>query len=131
MVGDAAHSGGAGQGASMAIEDALALAAALQAEPTTAALKAYDAERRPRVVKLLGTADDNRGVKKAGPVKRRQQALLIRVFVPLFYEKATAWLYKLRTQPTPRPPAALTSPRPPGTVASPATQGSTWEKSPR
>ncbi|WP_351232751.1 hypothetical protein [Streptomyces sp. NPDC002133] len=41
MVGDAAHPGGAGQGASMAIEDALALAAVLQAQPiTTAALKA-------------------------------------------------------------------------------------------
>ncbi|MGW1886169.1 FAD-dependent monooxygenase [Streptomyces sp. NPDC001970] len=94
LVGAAAHPGGAGQGASLAIEDALALAAALQAEPTTtAALETYDAERRPRVVKLLGTAEDNRGVKKVGPVKRRQQALLMGVFVPLFYEKATAWLY--------------------------------------
>jgi salicylate hydroxylase len=94
LIGDAAHPVGAGQGASMAIEDALVLAAALRAEPTIAtALKAYDAERRPRMVKLLDAAEDNRGVKKAGPVKRRAQALVMRVFVPLFYEKATAWLY--------------------------------------
>jgi salicylate hydroxylase len=78
----------------MAIEDALTLATALRTEPTiTAALTAYDAERRPRIVKLLGAAEDNRGVKKAGPVKRRLQALVMRAFVPLFYERATAWLY--------------------------------------
>ncbi len=94
LLGDAAHPVGAGQGASMAIEDALALAAALQDQPTiAAALKAYDAERRPRIVKLLGAAEDNRGTKKAGPVKRWLQALIMRLFVPLFYEKATAWLY--------------------------------------
>ncbi|WP_050777848.1 NAD(P)/FAD-dependent oxidoreductase [Micromonospora sp. ATCC 39149] len=95
LIGDAAHPVGAGQGASMAIEDALVLAAALRAEPTiAAALKAYDAERRPRIVKLLDAAEDNRGTKKAGPVKRRLQALIMRLFVPLFYEKATAWLYE-------------------------------------
>ncbi|MFG1869518.1 FAD-dependent oxidoreductase [Micromonospora arborensis] len=94
LIGDAAHPVGAGQGASMAIEDALVLAAALHAEPTlSAALTAYDAERRPRIVKLLDTAEDNRGAKKAGPVKRRVQALVMRMFVPLFHEKATAWLY--------------------------------------
>ncbi|MDX3130051.1 FAD-dependent monooxygenase [Streptomyces europaeiscabiei] len=94
LIGDAAHPVGAGQGASMAIEDALTLATVLRAQPTIpAALTAYDAQRRPRIVKLLGAAEDNRGVKKAGPVKRRLQALLMRVFVPLIYEKATAWLY--------------------------------------
>ncbi|MGW3605119.1 FAD-dependent monooxygenase [Micromonospora sp. NPDC005161] len=106
LVGDAAHPVGAGQGASMAIEDAVVLAAALQAEPTTAAgLKAYDAERRPRIVKLLGAAEDNRGAKKAGPVKRHLQALIMHVFVPLVYEKATAWLYDY-TPGTPKPQRA-------------------------
>ncbi|MEU6228532.1 FAD-dependent monooxygenase [Streptomyces sp. NPDC047042] len=94
LIGDAAHPVGAGQGASMAIEDALTLATVLRAEPTIpAALTAYDAQRRPRIVKLLDAAEDNRCVKKAGPVKRRLQALLMRVCVPLIYEKATAWLY--------------------------------------
>ncbi|GAB4055160.1 FAD-dependent monooxygenase [Catellatospora paridis] len=94
LIGDAAHPVGAGQGASMALEDSLALAAALQAEPTVAtALKAYDTERRPRIVKLLNTAEDNRRAKKAGPLKRQLQAAVMRLFLPLFYEKATAWLY--------------------------------------
>ncbi len=94
LLGDAAHPVGAGQGASMAIEDAIVLAAALRTEPTIpAALKAYDTERRPRIVKLLGAAEDNRNSKKAGPVKRRLQAMVMRLFVPLAYEKATSWLY--------------------------------------
>jgi 2-polyprenyl-6-methoxyphenol hydroxylase-like FAD-dependent oxidoreductase len=94
LVGDAAHPVGAGQGASMAIEDALALAAAVQAEPAIpAALRRYDADRRPRIAKVLAAADDNRDAKKAGPLKRRVQAVLMRIFVPMVYERATAWLY--------------------------------------
>nr|BFE73969.1 hypothetical protein GCM10020092_072700 [Actinoplanes digitatis] len=48
-------------------------------------------------------------MKKAGPVKRRTQALLMRLFLPLFYERATAHLYayepprlSARTGPAPR-----------------------------
>jgi salicylate hydroxylase len=94
IIGDAAHPVGAGQGASMAIEDGLALAVALRAEGSVAgALHRYDAERRPRIARVLGTAEDNRGAKRAGPVKRRVQAAMMRIFVPMFYEKATAWLY--------------------------------------
>jgi salicylate hydroxylase len=78
----------------MAIEDALALAAALTTEPTVPdALAAYDIARRPRIKKVLATAEDNRGAKKAGSVKRVLRAAMMRVFVPLVYEKATAWLY--------------------------------------
>ncbi|GAA4251479.1 FAD-dependent oxidoreductase [Dactylosporangium darangshiense] len=94
LIGDAAHPVGAGQGASMAIEDALALAAALQEVPAVPdALPLYEADRRPRITKVLGTAEDNRGAKKAGPVRRRLQAAMMRIFVPMFYEKATTWLY--------------------------------------
>lgn len=94
LVGDAAHPVGAGQGGSMAIEDGLALALAIRDESTIpAALRVYEAQRRPRIVKLLGAAEDNRGAKRAGPLKRRLQAVAMRVFVPLFYERATAWLY--------------------------------------
>ncbi|MBD0420586.1 FAD-dependent monooxygenase [Streptomyces sp. TRM S81-3] len=51
LLGDAAHAmtPNLGQGACQALEDAVALASALAAEPTTeAALARYDAERRPR-----------------------------------------------------------------------------------
>jgi salicylate hydroxylase len=103
LIGDAAHPVGAGQGASMAIEDALVLAAALRAEPTlAAALKTYDAERRPRIVKLLGAAEDNRDAKKAGPVKRRLRAVMMRLFIPLGYEKVTSWLYSYTPGADPR-----------------------------
>jgi 2-polyprenyl-6-methoxyphenol hydroxylase-like FAD-dependent oxidoreductase len=100
LVGDAAHPVGAGQGASMAIEDALVLAAAVRTEPTVAgALAAYSAARRPRIVRVLATADDNRGRKKAGPIKRSLQALMMRLFIPLGYERATAWLYAYELPP--------------------------------
>lgn len=52
IIGDAAHaaSPATGQGASMALEDAVILAKALRDVPTTAAaLKAFDRLRRPRV----------------------------------------------------------------------------------
>jgi 2-polyprenyl-6-methoxyphenol hydroxylase-like FAD-dependent oxidoreductase len=78
----------------MAIEDAIVLAAAQRKEPTNpAAWKENDDERRPRIVKLLGAAEDNRGVKTAGPLKRHLQAVLMRLFLPLGYERATGWLY--------------------------------------
>ncbi|WP_433432100.1 FAD-dependent oxidoreductase [Nonomuraea sp. CA-141351] len=51
LLGDAAHamSPDRGQGAGQSIEDAVVLAAALAGEPTVeAALRRYDAERRPR-----------------------------------------------------------------------------------
>ncbi|GAA1220770.1 MULTISPECIES: bifunctional salicylyl-CoA 5-hydroxylase/oxidoreductase [Streptomyces] len=52
LVGDAAHTAhfSIGSGTKLAVEDALALAACLQEQPTTAeALAAYEAERRPVV----------------------------------------------------------------------------------
>ncbi len=55
LLGDAAHAmtPDMGQGACQALEDAVVLAAALGADPdVTAALAAYDAERRPRTRKI-------------------------------------------------------------------------------
>ncbi|GIJ23483.1 FAD-dependent oxidoreductase [Micromonospora lutea] len=93
LVGDAAHPVGVGQGASMSIEDALVIAAALRTVPTIpAALGAYAAERRPRITRLLKHADDARGGKKPGPVKRHLDAAMMRLFLP-FYERAQGYLY--------------------------------------
>ncbi|MEJ2857130.1 MULTISPECIES: FAD-dependent oxidoreductase [unclassified Saccharothrix] len=93
LIGDAAHPVGAGQGASMAIEDALTLARHLKSAPVPAALAAYDAERLPRVSRLLKAADDNRDLKRSGPVKRWTQATAMKLFFRHFYPRATAWLY--------------------------------------
>ncbi|MBT2510153.1 FAD-dependent monooxygenase [Streptomyces sp. ISL-98] len=94
LLGDAGHPVGAGQGASMALEDALVLAQSLAAEPSVAAaLSAYEAVRSDRIAKMVKAASDNRDAKTAGPLARRMRDLVMPVAVRLCYEKATAWLY--------------------------------------
>ncbi|WP_113703261.1 FAD-dependent oxidoreductase [Nonomuraea lactucae] len=94
LMGDAAHPVGAGQGASMALEDAVVLARELERSATTpAALTAYDRARRARVAKMAKAARDNRDAKTAGPAGRWISGLIMPVFFRFFYERATAWLY--------------------------------------
>ncbi|WP_338930451.1 FAD-dependent oxidoreductase [Streptomyces netropsis] len=94
LLGDAGHPVGAGQGASMALEDALVLAQSLAAEPSmAAALSAYEAARSDRIAKMVKAASGNRDAKTAGPLARWMRDLVMPVAVRLFYEKATAWLY--------------------------------------
>lgn len=94
LLGDAAHPVGAGQGASMALEDALVLARSLVAEHSVStALSAYGAARSARIAKMAAAAEDNRDAKTAGPLARRIRDLVMPVGVRLFYERATAWLY--------------------------------------
>jgi anthraniloyl-CoA monooxygenase len=59
LLGDAAHTAhfSVGSGTKLAMEDAIALAAALQAEPSlSGALAAYEADRRPQVESLQRAA---------------------------------------------------------------------------
>jgi salicylate hydroxylase len=94
LLGDALHPIGAGQGAAMALEDAVALTGALRGASTVeAALASYEAVRRPRIAKVLRTADDNRGVKAAGPLGRTLQGLIMPLVLRHGYERATGWLY--------------------------------------
>lgn len=94
LVGDAAHPVGAGQGASMAIEDAIVLAQELRAAGSVpVALAAYDERRRARVATMARTAAANRDAKVAGPVAARMRNLIMPIMVPRFFEKSTAWLY--------------------------------------
>jgi 2-polyprenyl-6-methoxyphenol hydroxylase-like FAD-dependent oxidoreductase len=81
------------------VEDGLALAASVQRAGSVAeALAAYEAARRPRVTKVLRTADGNRGTKQAGPVRRRVQELVMPLVVPVVYARATAWLFDHRPE---------------------------------
>jgi 2-polyprenyl-6-methoxyphenol hydroxylase-like FAD-dependent oxidoreductase len=67
LIGDAAHatSPHAGQGASMALEDALRLADLLGSdEQTEIAFQRFEAERRPRVEKIVALARRNGGNKR-------------------------------------------------------------------
>jgi salicylate hydroxylase len=99
LVGDAAHPVGSGQGASMAIEDAIVLAQQLQgassisASSIRAALAGYDEQRRARVAKMTKIAASNRDAKVAGPMAARMRDLMMPLFFGRCYEKATAWLY--------------------------------------
>ncbi|WP_375385978.1 FAD-dependent oxidoreductase [uncultured Microbacterium sp.] len=73
VIGDAAHatSPASGQGASMALEDAVILAQCLRDCPTTAsAFTTYDALRRERVEKIVENGHRSSSEKAAGPVMR-------------------------------------------------------------
>lgn len=97
LIGDAAHPVGAGQGASMALEDAVALAGCVAAAPSVAsALTAYDRMRRSRVTRMTKAAAANRGAKTPGPLQLRANNLLMPFFFRYAYPRATSWLY---TQP--------------------------------
>ncbi|WP_245623279.1 FAD-dependent oxidoreductase [Spirillospora albida] len=94
LVGDTLHPVGAGQGASMAIEDAIVLARALE---TTAdvptALAAYRRTRQARVTRTLKAGDDSRDAKTMGPIARRVRNLIMPLAFRFAYERATSWLY--------------------------------------
>ncbi|NDU77004.1 hypothetical protein GWI34_30955 [Actinomadura sp. DSM 109109] len=93
LAGDFAHPVGAGQGASMAIEDAIVLARALRDGAVPDALAVYERERRARVARMVKSAGANRDAKTAGPLARRARNLVMPPAMRLFYERGTAWLY--------------------------------------
>jgi 2-polyprenyl-6-methoxyphenol hydroxylase-like FAD-dependent oxidoreductase len=112
LVGDAAHPVGAGQGASIALEDAVVLARAVAAAGPAGvrvALAAFDAERQARTRKLARTAAANRDVKTAGPVAARLREIMMPVIFPRVFERATGWLYDYDPGDLPVPAASISS----------------------
>jgi 2-polyprenyl-6-methoxyphenol hydroxylase-like FAD-dependent oxidoreductase len=94
LIGDAAHPVGAGQGASMALEDAVVLAQQLhQEDAVESALAAYDRLRRKRVDKMVTASASNRDAKTAGPIAARLRNVFMPIFFPRVYVRATSWLY--------------------------------------
>jgi 2-polyprenyl-6-methoxyphenol hydroxylase-like FAD-dependent oxidoreductase len=96
LIGDAAHPVGAGQGASIALEDAIILArhlAAVTPYATPRALAAFDRERQPRAGKLARMETSNRDAKTAGPIAARMREMIMPRVFDRCYEKATRWLY--------------------------------------
>jgi 2-polyprenyl-6-methoxyphenol hydroxylase-like FAD-dependent oxidoreductase len=74
VIGDAAHapSPTSGQGASLAIEDAVILARYLRDQPSPrAAFAQFEAVRRPRAERIIKWAARINNSKAAGPVGRR------------------------------------------------------------
>jgi 2-polyprenyl-6-methoxyphenol hydroxylase-like FAD-dependent oxidoreductase len=102
LVGDAKHPVGSGQGASMALEDAVVLATALHtAGSVPQALADYEARRRARMARMAKAAGLNREAKTAGPIGRRIRGLVLPLLFRYGYERATAWLYTEAPGPLP------------------------------
>jgi 2-polyprenyl-6-methoxyphenol hydroxylase-like FAD-dependent oxidoreductase len=79
LVGDAAHAASptSGQGASLAIEDALTLARCLRDRPDTpSAFAAYVGLRRKRVERIVAAAKRRSGDKMPGPIGRTLRDLV-------------------------------------------------------
>ncbi len=96
VVGDAAHapSPSSGQGASMAIEDAVVLATRLRDTATVEeAFAAYDSARRKRVEKIVAVGARSSSSKIPGRVGRLVRDAMMRlVFRYVVTEKSSEWI---------------------------------------
>ena len=84
IIGDAAHatSPASGQGASMALEDAVVLAKCLRDQPDIAsAFATYERLRRARVERVVAQGKRNGNQKAAGPVGRVLRDLFMPVML--------------------------------------------------
>jgi FAD-dependent urate hydroxylase len=99
IVGDAAHatSPSSGQGASMAIEDAVVLAKCLRDLPDSKqAFAAYEQLRRERVERVVAQGERSSNGKAAGPIARVLRDLMLPVIlkrVASSGERSLAWMY--------------------------------------
>ena len=97
VIGDAAHapSPSSGQGASMAIEDAVVLAQCLRDVPDIGtAFVTFDQRRRRRVERIVAQGARSSSSKAAGPIGRivRDRTLPL-IFRYLVTEQSQAWIY--------------------------------------
>jgi FAD-dependent urate hydroxylase len=100
IIGDAAHapSPSSGQGASMAIEDAVVLARCLRDSPSVPlAFAAYEKLRRRRVERIVAAGARQSSNKTLGPIGRRIRDLALPfVFRFLVTERSLRWMYEYR-----------------------------------
>lgn len=98
LIGDAAHvpSPSSGQGASLALEDALELAKCVRDQPDPAsAFATYQGLRDKRVRKVIAAAKKTNSDKAAGPLGRViRDAMMPVVFKVLARPNARAWLFQ-------------------------------------
>ena len=100
LVGDAVHapSPSSGQGASLALEDAVVLAASLRdAGSAEGGFTAYERVRRSRVEKVVRDGARSSSSKTAGPVGRVvQDAMMRMIFRHVVTDRSQAWKYDHR-----------------------------------
>jgi FAD-dependent urate hydroxylase len=113
LVGDAAHaaSPSSGQGASMAIEDAVILAACLaQAPDPTAAFTRFEQLRRARVEKIIAHGKRGGDTKTPGPLGVRIRDLMMPMFLKYLAKRdVEGWIYRYRVTDALTPTATSTS----------------------
>lgn len=99
LVGDAAHaaSPSSGQGASMALEDGLALGLLFGSEPdVSTALARFEELRRPRVERVIAQGKASSSGKAPGPFRPLRDAMLRWYFSKPRPATDTAWLWEYR-----------------------------------
>jgi 2-polyprenyl-6-methoxyphenol hydroxylase-like FAD-dependent oxidoreductase len=98
LAGDAAHAvaPSSGQGASMAIEDAVVLGRCLAAHPddVPGALAAYEEVRRPRVEKVVAVGRRNGSGKTAGPIAATIRDAMLPTILKMAYRRGNpqSWI---------------------------------------
>jgi 2-polyprenyl-6-methoxyphenol hydroxylase-like FAD-dependent oxidoreductase len=103
LIGDAAHavSPNAGQGASMALEDALYLAKLLRDHPADYehACMRFEIDRKPRVERIVAEGR-RKGTDKevVSPLQSKIREMILCIILPLTGEKSQDWLYKYRLE---------------------------------
>lgn len=101
LIGDAAHavSPNAGQGAAMALDDAMCLAKLLRdsSHPYEQVFAQFEAGRKPRVEKIVAEGR-RRGADKQvlSPFQSKIREIMIMIFVNLFGERGLDWLYSYK-----------------------------------
>jgi FAD-dependent urate hydroxylase len=97
VIGDAAHSTSpaSGQGASMAIEDAVELGRCLRDLPEPErAFTAYERLRRARVEQVVAAGARSSNTKAAGPVVRVLRDAILPIFLRREGGKAATWMHR-------------------------------------
>ncbi len=101
IIGDAAHaaSPSSGQGASMAIEDAVVLAQCLRDVPDIPrAFVAYESLRRPRVERVVAFGARSSSTKSAGPLTRTMRDLVLPIVLKRFAREPQDWLFRYQIE---------------------------------
>jgi 2-polyprenyl-6-methoxyphenol hydroxylase-like FAD-dependent oxidoreductase len=103
LIGDAAHavSPNAGQGASLALEDAMYLAKMLRdnGRDYASAFARFEQDRKPRVERIVAEGR-RRGADKAivSPLKSKIRNAVLSVVLRLFGDRSQDWLFRYRIQ---------------------------------
>ncbi len=99
LIGDAAHamSPHAGQGASVALEDAMYLAKMLRDHSFEEAVELYQKARKKRAEKICKTGRDNAARQvDATPGQARMRDVIMSIFLPLMGDRVQDWIFKYK-----------------------------------